>query len=191
MKRTTQADLVEMRSRGFDPATIVKAERDAILTEQADELCRKIETAFEGVTLEDGIGLWEAQGIDDREDEETCARYRARDEKNDWKKVPTDDLSGCNSSPSFLDAKGFRFYLPAFMCAELRDEHGYGFEFTLVQIDQHGRQKFSLLSPLQRAAVRAYLEFLLDDPEYGFQRQQIERALADCWTEESCATPES
>jgi len=188
MKRTTEVDIAEMRSRGFDSATIAKAELDLILTNRADELCRQIEHAFADVTLGDGIGLWEAQGLDDRDDERKCLAYRARDEKWNWKTVPVADLNACNSSPSFLDAAGFRFYLPAFMCAELRDEHGYGFEFTLVQIDVHGGEKFSLLSPPQRAAVRSYLEFLVSDPEYGFERDQITRALKEYWTEESCAS---
>ena len=188
MKRTTEADIAEMRSRGFAPATVANPGRNLSLTNQAAGLSREIERAFEGVALDEGIGLREAQGIDDREDEKTCASYRERDEKNDWRKVPKGTLNRCHSSPSFLDSKGFRFYLPAFMCAELRDEHGYGFEFTLVQIDEYGRQKFSLLTPPQRAAVRAYLSFLLNDPEYGFQRRQIERALEEYWTEDSCST---
>lgn len=187
MNRTTEADLAEMRSRGFEAETIAKAERDLVLTKRADALCHRIEEVFSGVVLGEGIGLWQAQGIDDHEDEEACQAYRERDEKDDWRKISSEDLNECNSSPSFLDEEGFRFLLPAFLCSELRGEHGFGFEFTLVQINQLSREKFALLSPSQRAVVREYLQFLLDDPEYGFQRAEIERALAQYWTAESCA----
>ena len=41
---------------------------------EVPELCLAIEEAFAGVTLEDGIGLWQAQGIDDFESEEKRER---------------------------------------------------------------------------------------------------------------------
>src|SRR5688500_17196676 len=86
----------------------------------SEALCDLIREAFAGVKLGNGIGLQEAQGIDDYADKETCARYRAGDEKEDWTRIPAEELSRCNSSLSFFDAEGMRFHLPAFLVAELQ-----------------------------------------------------------------------
>ena len=82
---------------------------------RVESLIRLIDEAFDGVVLGDGIGLWEAQGLDDMDDVETCANLRAKDEKEDWRKITDDDLNACSSSPSFFDAAGFRFHLAAFI----------------------------------------------------------------------------
>lgn len=76
------------------------------------KLVQQIFDAFDGVTLEDGVGLWEAQGRDDRLSAQECAKLRAKDETKDWRNIKLADLLRCGSSPSFFDAKGLRFHLP-------------------------------------------------------------------------------
>lgn len=88
-------------------------------TRTKEELIKEIETAFEGVTLEDGIGLWEAQGHDDRLSPAECNKLRQDDEKHDWQNIPAVDIYKAQSSPSFFDAKGMRFHLPQFMLLQL------------------------------------------------------------------------
>lgn len=77
-----------------------------------EELIAKIEAAFAGVTLEDGVGLHEGQGLDDYLSEEECARLRMKDETQDWYKIPILDLYLCHTSLFYFDAKGMRFHLP-------------------------------------------------------------------------------
>ena len=153
---------------------------------RVESLCsRLIDEAFDGVVLGDGIGLWEAQGLDDDEDEATRAQYRAKDEKEDWRKISYVDLDICNSSPSFLDAAGFRFYLPAFIQAELREELGLDFYYSLIGFKWLKYKRYLLLSPKQRMAVREFLLFIIDE-RCGGDRPEVESALAEYWTEESC-----
>jgi hypothetical protein len=83
------------------------------LTKQ--EVASHIREAFHGVTLGNGIGLLEGQGLDDYEDEATRKAYRERDEKHDWERIPVEALNRCQSSLSFFDAEGMRFHLPAFI----------------------------------------------------------------------------
>jgi len=80
-----------------------------------DQLIKKIKKAFQGVNLEDGIGLWEGQGHDDRLTIEECKKLRRKDEKKDWNKISVIDIYKCSSSLSFFDAKGLRFHMPIFM----------------------------------------------------------------------------
>ena len=186
MPRITEQDLIEMRARGYDPATIDSARFDLLRTQDAERICDLIIEAFSLVTLGDGIGLWQAQGLDDYEDEETCLKYRERDEKYDWTKVTQDDLDSCNSSPSFLDAEGFRFYLPAFMISDLRDEYRFDFIYSLINFQYLKYERYELLSPFQRQCVRDYLIWHRDDPNNDFDRPEIEKALSQYWTAESC-----
>lgn len=80
-----------------------------------EELIKKINNAFQDVKLEDGIGLWEAQGHDDRLTANECIVLRKKDEKNDWNNIPIIDLYKCSSSLSFFDSKGLRFHMPIFL----------------------------------------------------------------------------
>ncbi len=64
MERITNADIEIMRNSGCDRSTIADAQARLAMCERADELIAQISAAFAGVTLEDGIGLWESDGID-------------------------------------------------------------------------------------------------------------------------------
>lgn len=188
MKHPSPADIAEMRARGYDPSTIAalitQAEQQSKRLEAAQQIVPLIESAFAGVTLGDGVGLQEAQGLDDYADAETCAAYRANDEKENWHRIPAEALQRCNSSLSFFDAEGMRFHLPAYLLADLRGDYGFGMAFCLTQTSDCDRY-FRLLSDAQRRAVRAFLLHILDDPDYQFDRPHILRALDDYWTEPS------
>lgn len=149
------------------------------LTKQ--EVASHIHEAFHGVTLGNGIGLLEGQGLDDYEDEATRKAYRERDEKHDWDRIPVEVLNRCQSSLSFFDAEGMRFHLPAFIIAELNGESDVGCVFHLTHLDDYAMSKLASLSSGQRKAVREFLLFLRDAPDYEFDRPQIERALSEYW----------
>lgn len=182
MKYPSPADIAEMKARGYDSTTIAEAELQSERWAAAQGVCRAIEAAFAGVTLGGGVGLQEAQGLDDYADAATCAAYRANDEKDDWHRIPAEALNHCNSSLSFFDAEGMRFHLPAYLLADLRGDYGCGMAFCLTQSHDYDCY-FSLLSEAQRQAVRAFLLHILDDPDYEFDRPHILRALDDYWTE--------
>ena len=188
MPRITKSDIEDMRQRGYDPETIAKAEIELQRGKLAEEICIQIEEAFADTVLGDGIGLWEAQGLDDYEDESTCAAYRERDEKFDWKSFSLETLQRCNSSPGFFDADGFRFHLPAFMIADLREDYGFDFIYSLIYFEHLGYTRFVSLTPPQRAAVRSYLIFERDSPYDNFDTPDIQKALDRYWTEKSCST---
>jgi hypothetical protein len=185
MKYPSPADIAEMRARGYDSSTIAEAEEQSKRWAAAQEVARVIESAFTGVTLGNGVGLQEGQGLDDYEDAVTCAEYRADDEKEDWRRIPIEALNACHSSLSFFDAEGMRFHLPAFLLADLRnDEHDrIGMEFYLTHRWEYFERNFSVLSPEQRRAVRSYLLFIAEEPDYQFERPKILRALEEYWTE--------
>lgn len=84
------------------------------------ELIAEIEAAFDGVARDDGTTLHEAIAIDDWKSLEEQLAARGLDTELRWQEVPQKDILECASALSFLDAKGFRYYLPAFMVCGLR-----------------------------------------------------------------------
>lgn len=142
----------------------------------------EIRRAFCGVKLGDGISLLEANGLDDREDEETLAALRALDEKEDWEKIPAERLNHCFCSPSFLDPAGIRFNLPAFLTAELKGEYHMDIGIFLTGIDDWKRKRFAFLNDSQRQAVRSFLIHVRDDFYSQYDREAVDQALDEFWT---------
>jgi hypothetical protein len=152
------------------------------MTDHEQHVSILIRKAFHGVTLGDGVGLWQAQGLDDYADAQTLATYRAMDEKLDWSAISVNDLDRCYSSLSFFDSEGMRFHLPAYLAADLEGTlQTADVLFHLVYITDYGRSRFELLSPAQRDAVRKFLLLRLSDADREFVHPMIETALRDYW----------
>jgi len=147
-----------------------------------DDLIAEIQRVFRGVVLGDGIGLWQAQAIDDYEDEAEQEAARARDEKVDWAAIPGKSLLYCDSSLSFFDADGMRFHLPAFLLAEVAgEERGGGLLFHLTNDTTYALQKFATLSNEQRQCIVHFFKWCLPQERYIIERNDIERALKEDW----------
>ncbi len=83
-------------------------------------LIEAIHNAFVDVRRGDGISLHEAMTIDNYRPLAVQQAARAKDTDTHWQDVPCETIWHCESALSFLDARGFRYYLPAFMCCGLR-----------------------------------------------------------------------
>jgi hypothetical protein len=146
-----------------------------------DEIKREIRNAFAGVQLGNGIGLWQAQAIDDYESQEVQQEKRAADEKEKWDAIPVDVLNRCESSLCFFDADGMRFHLPAFLIAEIDGAANCGPLFHLTELSDYAISKFNSLTEHQRNAVKLFLYWCLEQERYDFERSGIERALREYW----------
>jgi hypothetical protein len=83
-------------------------------------LIAEIAAVFDGVSRAGGKTLHQAVAMDDWESDEDQRAARKLDVEQRWQDVRGDDISACRSALSFLDAKGFRYYIPAFMVYGLR-----------------------------------------------------------------------
>jgi len=182
MKPPSQDSIAIMRQKGYSPYAIKAEEERLTHYEDGLALCLVIEQAFADVKLGSGVGLFQAQGIDDYADNSTCAKSRASDEKHDWRKITSTSLERCNSSLSFFDAEGMRFHLPAYLISSLRGEYSFGMAHCLACTYVTSPDKFRLLNTEQRRAVRLFLLHILNDREYKFDRHDIERSLNEYWT---------
>lgn len=145
-----------------------------------EDLINKIKIAFSDVTLGDGIGLWEAQAIDDYEPESVQRKNKQKDKKTDWSSFNYAELQRCRSSLSFFDASGMRFHLPAFLIGSIKGEL-VDPVFHLTQLDDYAKSKLTTLNAEQREAVVAYLNWCVQSTEYQFEHVTIKRALDKYW----------
>ena len=158
------------------------------MTDAEQRIAELIRKAFQGVALGNGIGLRQAQGLDDYANSKTLARYRERDEKEDWSRIPASELNECYSSLSFFDAEGMRFHLPAYLIAGIEGKLACDVMFHLTCIDEYKTSQLSGLNAIQRNAVREYLLFCLSQSEVEPGSKcwpaiwEIERALSSYWT---------
>ena len=180
MEYYSSEDIAEMKRNGYEAETIDKLRA---IQEQADELISIISNAFDGVKLEDGVGLDEAQAIDDYKSAEQRIQQRQSDEKEYWHKIPFSELNRCNSSLSFFDAKGMRFHLPAYMIAEIKNYYIHGMSFCLTNLSGYAKKQFRLFSRDQREAVRRFLNYLYNSSEYIYAYDEIANSLLEYWNE--------
>lgn len=145
-----------------------------------EDVLNKIKSAFAGVTLGNGVGLWEAQAIDYYEPKVVQKRNRTKDEKEDWNRLNYEDLQRCQSSLSFFDADGMRFHLPAFILASLDDTVG-DLIIHLTRLTPYAKSQLTLLNRAQRHAIVMYLHWCLEQADYQFERPAIQKALSEYW----------
>ena len=152
------------------------------MSPNAERVAELIRQAFAGVTLGNGVGLNQAQGLDDYADSDTLAELRSRDELLDWTRLAPAELDRCYSSPSFFDPEGMRFHLPAYLLAELEgDLCSASIVFHLTYDPSGPDSRFALLNGPQREAVREFLWLHLTERDCEFDRPLIEESLLYHW----------
>ncbi len=178
IERITAADIAQMRANGYCRTTIAAAEAQLETCRRADEVIALIDRAFDGVTLDDGIGLRESDGIDDYACADELKRLRALDEKLDWRKIPAELLNYCNAAPSFLDAGGMRFHTPAFLTSELKGEHQFEFINRLIYGSYTATDFVQMLTTAQREAIAECIRFYCSVAPRIYGENSIAAAIA-------------
>jgi hypothetical protein len=151
-------------------------------------LVAEITAAFGGVSREDGTTLHEAEAMDGWKSPEEQRAARHLDLEARWQDVPDDDIFACCSALSFLNEKGFRYYIPAFMIYGLR-HWGDDWNGILNSCEYHllhdypkslrksepaviaGKYQFT---DAQSKAVARFLRFIID-----FDRMAGEKATVE------------
>ncbi len=140
----------------------VIAKREALL------LTEQIREAFIKVNLEDGITLHEARARDDYEDTQ---KARMIDSHIHWLDIPDNWIQNFSDIFCFLDPKGFRHYIPAYMIWGLKNYEqtpSDSLAFTLDVLEsifnnkrEYYRPHFnSLLNEVQLEVIKEFLAFM-------------------------------
>lgn len=202
-------ELPEIASDGAKYAECLEALRDAItaaagsgtcdrshprsgpsikLIAEADRMEDEIRTMFAKVTRAGGVSWSETRVLDGCGSMEECRAARARDRELHW----TDLVEDENWDPdrgvggwSFIDAIGFRYYLPAAMIRCLRDRYDCGIQFhlELEPSRRPGREftleKWSALTDEQCACVARFIRCMMLISKY--YDKHWEEALNSHW----------
>ena len=153
-------------------------------------LIEEITVAFDSVARRDGVTLHEAMVLDRYGSHEERAAARAQDTEDKWQSVPENDIRFSDAVLSFLDSKGFHYYLPAYMVWYLRnidneDPDYWSNTFSSVifhltyqmDIEDYVASKFRLFTPAQQRATGRFLQFDVDREE-TIERQDLQESLS-------------
>ncbi len=138
----------------------------------AEDVILEIERAFDGVAREDGITLHEAVALDDYASDTERAQARLRDTESRWQDVPIEDIEREYAIFSFLDDKGFRYYLPAYMTWMLRNlnhTQSSSLDSTVYALEPRAYfiKRSTLFNLAQATAILHFLEFLMTDERFN------------------------
>ncbi len=175
--RTTLRFVESLREKGYDVWTISLWESWLARMPDLEAAIQRIEAAFDGVALGDGLGLREADAIDSYASDAELAAQRKLDEKNDRRKIPAPSLSDYYCAPAFFDARGFHFHLPAFLIASLEGKCDFKLLDYLGEKEARNAGWIGLLDEVQAEAIISVLELLKDYPEYYGESESIDCSI--------------
>lgn len=153
-----------------------------------NELRNLLLTAFGGVRLEDGISIRQAKACDiyspdgngEELPEEEFTAIRRDEIIDDWTAIPFHELE---SYPylAYLDAKGFRYYIPAFLLSLLVNADRGSMRviatlssfFPTRDMWLYLTSKYELLNGAQRSAIATVLFHLQSHPDINFSDQRL------------------
>jgi hypothetical protein len=132
--------------------------------EEADRqaVIDQILSAFGHVRLEDGVTLHETEVLDDYGSDEKRAQARLKDTETRWQDVSAVKLERFDK-PAFLDVKGFRFYLPAYMVwamKSFRTAKSLSIDFYLYCM-RHPGHDAEYFDVEQSKAILSFLRFVV------------------------------
>lgn len=166
-----------------------------------DKLREFIDLAFANVSYPGDSNL--------RNSDEGVEPFLLEDEfagKDDWRLLSSDFIDrapdGFGSALSFFSKEAFRFYLPAYLLADIADEllradplfhltHGLTNATKDQRINsrrysrftwfEYVSDRFSDFTPEQAQAIILYLNNKLDDPDLLYEHEMIQQALRNFW----------
>lgn len=153
-------------------------EGPTVTTKDKEAIIAEIHEAFRDVTREGGVSWTEADLIDGGRGMADRLEGRAQDKDTRWQElVHVGHYHAWESNWSFLDAIGFRYYLPAKLieCLDDLDEVSMAYNLSLAkpkEMADYTRSMWGLLDERQSACVREFLAYAsneyaarYDDPE--------------------------
>ena len=147
------------------------------------EVIAAIRAAFDGVER-GAVTLHEADVMDSYGSAEERAAARLLDTDRVWEQVQAEDIERFSSALCFLDAEGFRYYIPAYMVWTLDNETtgASSRNSTLCRLERLGgrdataAERLKLLDDGQRRAIALFLLYFTPDRYDGDDaRKALER----------------
>lgn len=152
-----------------------------------------IARAFQQVQREDGVSLHEADVLDSYGTDSQRAAARRKDVDTSWCDVPAADIEHYHAVFSFLDPKGFRYYIPAYMTWSLRNyqsSRSMTVDSTIYALALHDQaelrdyqlERYSLLTNEEGGAVLAFLRYMAHETDGRVDDRAARDAIRKYWS---------
>ncbi|MBU5636543.1 hypothetical protein KOM00_07310 [Geomonas sp. Red69] len=131
------------------------------------EVIEQIRAAFAGVTLEDGIGILESDAIDGCVSDKKREQARNNDYRENWETIPDEVIAENYSALCFMDPKGLRFNLPAYMIFALKNYRSSASAsvdapiYALQKEPEELEQAWKIFTKSQREGIANFLKFMI------------------------------
>ena len=154
---------------------------------QKEQLIQEIEMAFENVTLEDGIGINEADSIEMGERDATINKGRNQDRSwwTEWTDIEDKYLASYSSVMDFMDSQGIKWVLPAYMTYIIKhyEEGSFSIDSTIYVLEEGamGSDKLDLYTVEQKKVIAKFLQFMITVGEEWVDVASAQVALDKIW----------
>lgn len=152
-------------------------------------LIKEIQEAFDGVTLEEGIGINEADRIETGERDVLVNKGRNLDRLwwNTWKDIEDKYPASYSSVMYNMDSQGIKWALPAYMIYIINHytKGSFSIDSTIYVLEEGalGFDRQDLYTPAQKHAIAHFLEFMLEVGEEYVDVESAKNALDKVWGE--------
>jgi hypothetical protein len=133
------------------------------------DVIAEIAAAFRDVALDEGIGILESEAIDSYLSDEKRRVARENDYREKWDDIPERVIAQYYSALCFMDARGLRFNLPAYMTFALRNYDKSGSASinatitALCREPEELQREWSIFSLRQRKAIAHFLRYMVTE----------------------------
>ncbi len=149
-----------------------------------DLLVAQIEDAFKDVSLCNGIGIFEADAVDDYASEEVRINERNRDIRDDWKSISDDVIDQHYSVLSFMDEDGLRFSIPAYMRFAVRFyETSASASIDSIIYLFASQRDWKFLSNKQMKVIASFLSYMVLEADDYIDSYQASLAYEKTWSQ--------
>ena len=152
-----------------------------------EQLIEEIEAAFKDVTLEDGIGINEADSIEmgERDSVNNTARNQDRSWWQEWTDIEDKYISSYSSVMDYMDAQGIKWVLPAYMTFIVKHykEGSFSIDSTIYILEEGalGSDGLDLYTVEQKKVIARFLEFMITVGDEWVDTASAEGALDKIW----------
>ncbi|MBA2611152.1 MAG: hypothetical protein H0U95_04220 [Bacteroidetes bacterium] len=137
-----------------------------------EELTKAIYTAFKNVKLEDGVGLYEADCLDEyrHPNDPIYISWKQKDERDSWETILPLFLTHTvhervsSSNYFFMDSKGKRFHIPCYLLQDLEEKNsGNNPLITDITYKINGLLDYEILNTSQKQVIINFFDFKLEE----------------------------
>jgi hypothetical protein len=147
------------------------------IEQERQNLIAEIRETFSDVRRENGVSLHEADVIDGQGAAWRRWRARAKDTDKRWFEVPPETIATYYWIFPWLDDKGFRYYIPAYMIWSLDNylsSSSLTSSFTIYALSPSRGDFSSFLTTEQQRAICHFLRFMMRVGEHSETKEYLE-----------------